>query len=241
MDNATAKGNRRARDAVLGITTIRPSLALSLAGAAICIAVVAGCAGGEAPSGQPSFYQNLAQPDMTVDPAAAASMISGYRSNNGLGAGQRRSRSDAHGRTSSRHAMAAARHDRITISASRSRSASAIRPLPTSSWWRTFPPATTRSPRRSPAGAIRRRIAPTCSIRGVIAARHRRRSIRRTRNTRCSGRSFSPATRGRASAVREGANGELRVAHDLSARPREGGDPGWIPAGAYPRLDRGRE
>jgi hypothetical protein len=75
--------------AVLGdvpeITTIRPSLALSLAGAAICIAVVAGCAGGEAPSGQPSFYQNLAQPDMTVDPAAAASMISGYRSNNGLG------------------------------------------------------------------------------------------------------------------------------------------------------------
>jgi uncharacterized protein YkwD len=72
-------------DAVPGITTIRPSLALSLAGAAICIAVVAGCAGGEAPSGQPSFYQNLAQPDMTVDPAAAASMISGYRSNNGLG------------------------------------------------------------------------------------------------------------------------------------------------------------
>jgi hypothetical protein len=70
---------------VSGITTIRPSVALSLAGAAICIAVVAGCAGGEAPSGQPSFYQNLAQPDMTVDPAAAASMISGYRSNNGLG------------------------------------------------------------------------------------------------------------------------------------------------------------
>ena len=85
MDNARAKRNRHPGDAVLGITTIRPSVALSLAGAAICIAVVAGCAGGEAPSGQPSFYQNLAQPDMTVDPAAAASMISGYRSNNGLG------------------------------------------------------------------------------------------------------------------------------------------------------------
>ena len=85
MDNAAAKGNRCARNAVPGITTIRPSVALSLAGAAICIAVVAGCAGGEVPSGQPSFYQNLAQPDMTVDPAAAASMISGYRSNNGLG------------------------------------------------------------------------------------------------------------------------------------------------------------
>jgi uncharacterized protein YkwD len=71
---------------VLRITTIRPSLALSLAGAALCIAVIAGCAGGESPSsGQPGFYQNLAQPDMTVDAAAAASMISGYRSNNGLG------------------------------------------------------------------------------------------------------------------------------------------------------------
>jgi len=70
---------------VLRITTIRPSLALSLAGATLCIAAVAGCAGGESPSGQPSFYQNLAQPDATVDAAAAASMISGYRSNNGLG------------------------------------------------------------------------------------------------------------------------------------------------------------
>jgi uncharacterized protein YkwD len=75
----------RARDVVLETMTIRPSVALSLAGAAICIAVIAGCAGGEAPSSQPSFYQNLAQPDMTVDPAAAASMISGFRSNNGLG------------------------------------------------------------------------------------------------------------------------------------------------------------
>jgi len=34
---------------VLGITTIRPPVALALAGAAICIAVIAGCAGGEAP------------------------------------------------------------------------------------------------------------------------------------------------------------------------------------------------
>ena len=74
---------------MLGITIIRPSLALSLAGAAICVAVaavsLAGCAGGDPSPGQPSFYQNLARPDMTVDPAAAASMISGYRSNNGLG------------------------------------------------------------------------------------------------------------------------------------------------------------
>jgi uncharacterized protein YkwD len=85
MENAAVRESRRARDAVLGITTIRPSVALALAGAAICIAVIAGCAGGDSSPSQPSFYQNLAQPDMTVDPAAAASMISGYRSNNGLG------------------------------------------------------------------------------------------------------------------------------------------------------------
>ena len=34
---------------------------------------------------QAAFYQDLAQADAVVDPAAAQSMISGYRSNNGLG------------------------------------------------------------------------------------------------------------------------------------------------------------
>jgi uncharacterized protein YkwD len=34
---------------------------------------------------QATFYQDLAQADALVDPAAAQSMISGYRSNNGLG------------------------------------------------------------------------------------------------------------------------------------------------------------
>jgi uncharacterized protein YkwD len=33
---------------------------------------------------QPSFYRDLAQPGATVDGAAAASMISGYRANNNL-------------------------------------------------------------------------------------------------------------------------------------------------------------
>jgi uncharacterized protein YkwD len=37
------------------------------------------------PPGQPSFYRNLAQGGQ-LDPAAAQSMISGYRGNNGLGA-----------------------------------------------------------------------------------------------------------------------------------------------------------
>ena len=33
---------------------------------------------------EPSFYRNLAQPGAQLDTAAAASMISGYRANNGL-------------------------------------------------------------------------------------------------------------------------------------------------------------
>ena len=37
------------------------------------------------PSGQPSFYQSMATADAKVDAKAAASMISGYRRNNGLG------------------------------------------------------------------------------------------------------------------------------------------------------------
>src|SRR5579872_4025491 len=47
-------------------------------------ATLAGCAG-KAPTEQPTFYQDLAQTNVTVDPTAAASMISGYRGNNGLG------------------------------------------------------------------------------------------------------------------------------------------------------------
>ena len=38
------------------------------------------------PKAEPSFYRNLAQPGAELDAAAAASMISGYRANNGLAA-----------------------------------------------------------------------------------------------------------------------------------------------------------
>jgi uncharacterized protein YkwD len=44
------------------------------------------CADNYVPKGEPSFYRNLAQPGAELDAAAAASMISGYRSNNGLSA-----------------------------------------------------------------------------------------------------------------------------------------------------------
>jgi uncharacterized protein YkwD len=54
---------------------------------AICALLLAlgGCAAEYVPTGQPSFYVNLAQPGAKLDAAAAASMISGYRANNGLG------------------------------------------------------------------------------------------------------------------------------------------------------------
>ena len=48
-------------------------------------ALLAGCAGDrDQPSGEPSFYKNLAGPNGELDAATAASMISGYRRNNGL-------------------------------------------------------------------------------------------------------------------------------------------------------------
>jgi uncharacterized protein YkwD len=46
-----------------------------------------GCAGEIAPSTeQPAMYLNMAEPGAKLDPMAAASMISLYRQNNGLGA-----------------------------------------------------------------------------------------------------------------------------------------------------------
>ncbi|MBI5111930.1 MAG: CAP domain-containing protein [Rhodovulum sp.] len=62
----------------------RPSRHLVvLAAAALALA---GCAGDRDPGvDEPSFYRNLTK-GADLDPAAAASMISGYRRNNGLGA-----------------------------------------------------------------------------------------------------------------------------------------------------------
>ena len=49
---------------------------------ALC--VIGSCADNYVPKSEPSFYRNLAQPGAQLDAAAAASMISGYRANNGL-------------------------------------------------------------------------------------------------------------------------------------------------------------
>ena len=59
-----------------------PLYRLLLALPALC--VLGSCAGNYAPKSEPSFYRNLAQPGAQLDAAAAASMISGYRTNNGL-------------------------------------------------------------------------------------------------------------------------------------------------------------
>ncbi|HEY7232292.1 MAG TPA: CAP domain-containing protein [Pseudolabrys sp.] len=48
------------------------------------LCVLGSCADNYVPKAQPTFYRNLAQPGAQLDAAAAASMISGYRANNGL-------------------------------------------------------------------------------------------------------------------------------------------------------------
>jgi uncharacterized protein YkwD len=50
----------------------------------LAMAALASCADKYAPPGEPSFYRDLARPGAELDAAAAASMISGYRANNGL-------------------------------------------------------------------------------------------------------------------------------------------------------------
>jgi uncharacterized protein YkwD len=50
------------------------------------LSALAGCMGEAGPPALPSFYVSMADEGAAVDAATAASMISGYRGNNGLGA-----------------------------------------------------------------------------------------------------------------------------------------------------------
>lgn len=62
---------------------------IRVAGALLALAILSGCAGDPAPSTeQPTFYLSMANGGAKLDSAVAASMISGYRQNNGLGAVQ---------------------------------------------------------------------------------------------------------------------------------------------------------
>lgn len=54
------------------------------AAATLVTLLLAGCAA-EAPVGTPAMYVDMAEPGARLDPIAAASMISQYRQNNGLG------------------------------------------------------------------------------------------------------------------------------------------------------------
>nr|WP_311967941.1 CAP domain-containing protein [Bradyrhizobium archetypum] len=54
--------------------------------AIIGLMLLAGCAADVKIPDQPAMYVDMAQPGATLDPAAAATMISQYRQNNGLGA-----------------------------------------------------------------------------------------------------------------------------------------------------------
>ena len=64
---------------------IRTTVVLLVTGVLLTAAGLSGCTDNP-PPGQPSFYLDLAQPNAALDANAAQSMISGYRTNNGLGA-----------------------------------------------------------------------------------------------------------------------------------------------------------
>jgi uncharacterized protein YkwD len=55
-------------------------------GILLALAALGGCAQSFEPPSQPSFYRSLAAPGAELDAAAAQSMISAYRQNNGLSA-----------------------------------------------------------------------------------------------------------------------------------------------------------
>jgi uncharacterized protein YkwD len=66
---------------------IRAWAAALACGVLVGVAALAGCASdNNPPAGLPSFYQSMAAADAKLDANAAQSMISGYRTNNGLGA-----------------------------------------------------------------------------------------------------------------------------------------------------------
>jgi uncharacterized protein YkwD len=65
---------------------IRLSAAHIVAGVLAASFGLAACTDSNPPSGQPSFYVDLAKPDAVLDANAAQSMLTGYRGNNGLGA-----------------------------------------------------------------------------------------------------------------------------------------------------------
>jgi uncharacterized protein YkwD len=70
------------------LTEMRLSAAWRVPSGMLVVLLVAACASDRDPPplpGEPSFYRSMAASNAKVDAGAAASMISGYRRNNGLG------------------------------------------------------------------------------------------------------------------------------------------------------------
>ena len=83
----SARSNFAIAAVVLGAVVLLTDAAFAPAGAvSLCEMTfgLMGCSDAK-PEGQPSFYKSMATVDAKVDAKAAASMISGYRRNNGLG------------------------------------------------------------------------------------------------------------------------------------------------------------
>ena len=149
---------------------IRPSAALVLCGVAMSVA---------APAAAPTMRRRRpSRPSIRPGALRCGGRCrrrgldnSGYRGNNGLGP---LTVDPELMRLAAEQARSMAAHDKMApISGGRSRSASAIRSSAAASRSRTFPPATTRWPRRFPAGAIAaasRQHAQSCRH----AAGHRR-------------------------------------------------------------------
>ena len=118
------------------------------------------------PPAQPSFYDSMAKPDVQLDANAAASMISGYRRNNGL---DPVSLDPQLMQLAETQAQSMAGRDKLdhNVGGVLARAGQALRLRGQGRRSRTSPPAITRWPRRSRDGAIRPRIGPICSKTGV--------------------------------------------------------------------------
>jgi uncharacterized protein YkwD len=64
---------------------IGPLVGRALSGLPVLL-MLAACSAGPDPSAEPSFYRSMASADAPLDAETAASMISGFRANNGLAA-----------------------------------------------------------------------------------------------------------------------------------------------------------
>ncbi len=128
--------------------------------AIIALLALGGCAG-EAPVTEPAMYANMADGSARLDPAAAASMISLYRQNNGLGAvtvdPELMKLAEAQSQ-----AMASRNKLDHDVKAPLAQRPQCPPDTPRRSRWRMSRPAIIPWPKPFPAGAIRRRTGPIC-------------------------------------------------------------------------------